>query len=177
MDCGSHLLQQHHKFSNSLGCVILLPYLPFLFPTHSQPEFYTMAQQRKSMKIIIVGSGIAGLSTYLFLQKYCAPLIDLEITIYESYRPGSKRSLAEATFQELSSSSQIAGGGLGLSPNGMRILRELDGDLHDRVEKAGFVTEKFVFKSARGWRLNVSPASDMRGKRGNPPGEEVSSPA
>jgi len=133
-----------------------------------------MAQERKSMKVIIVGAGIAGLSTYLFLQKYCAPLVDLKVTIYESYKPGSKRSLAEATFQELSSSSQIVGGGLGLSPNGMRILREIDENLYDRVKKAGFITEKFVFKSARGWRLNASPASDMRGKNGNPPGEEVS---
>lgn len=131
-----------------------------------------MTRQRDSVKIIIVGAGIAGLSTYLFLQKYCASLVDLNITIYESYKPGSKRSLAEATFQELSSSSQIVGGAIGLSPNGMRILGELDEDLHDRIKAAGFVVEKFVFKSARGWRLLVSPTSDMRGKKGNPPGEE-----
>jgi len=134
-----------------------------------------MAQQRKSMRIIIVGTGIAGLSTYLFLQKYCAPVIDLDITIYESYKPGSKCSLAEATFQELSSSSRIVGGGIALSPNGMQIVREIDESLYEQVKKAGYVTEKFVFKSSRGWTLNVNAASDMRGKSGYPPGEEVSS--
>lgn len=132
-----------------------------------------MIQAFTRPKIIVVGAGIAGLSTYLFLQKYCPPIVTLDIVIYESYKPGRERSVAEGTFQELSSSSQIVGGGgVGVLPNGMRMIRELGYNMHERVINAGFVTENFVFKSARGWRLSVSPTSDMRGKPGNPPGEE-----
>jgi 2-polyprenyl-6-methoxyphenol hydroxylase-like FAD-dependent oxidoreductase len=128
--------------------------------------------ESKPMKVIIVGAGIAGLGTYLFLKKYCEPLTQLDITIYESYKPGTNRPLSEADAQEISSSSLIVGGGLGLQPNGMRIIQELGKDLYDEVTKQGFLSKNFVFKSSRGWRLASSPTSDMRGKKGNPPGEE-----
>jgi 2-polyprenyl-6-methoxyphenol hydroxylase-like FAD-dependent oxidoreductase len=121
------------------------------------------------MKVIIVGAGIAGLSTCLFLKKYCKPIAELNITIYESHKPGTKRSLAEATFQELSSSSLIVGGGLGVQPNGMRIIRELGKELYDEVKGHGFTVKKYVFKSSRGWRLNASPAGDLCGTKGYPP--------
>jgi 2-polyprenyl-6-methoxyphenol hydroxylase-like FAD-dependent oxidoreductase len=124
------------------------------------------------MKIIIVGAGISGLATYLFLHKYCGPLTELEIIIYESHNPSDKLNIGDATFQELSSSSLIVGGGLGLSPNGMRLIRELGPELHERVKNEGFVAENFVFRSARGWRISCTPTSDNRGKPGFPAGEE-----
>jgi 2-polyprenyl-6-methoxyphenol hydroxylase-like FAD-dependent oxidoreductase len=128
--------------------------------------------ESKPMKIIIVGAGISGLSTYLFLKKYCEPLIPLDLTIYESYKPGTNRSLANATFQEISSSSLIVGGGLGVQPNGMRIIQELGEELYAEVKQAGFLAKNFVFKSSRGWRLASSPGGDKRGTKGFPPGEE-----
>lgn len=121
------------------------------------------------MKVIIVGGGISGLSTYLFLRKYCPQIKD--ITIYESYPPRTSAK-ANATFEELSTSTAIIGGGIGLSPNGARILRELNPDIYAAAKASGFPVEKFVFKSARGWRLHVGPTTDNYGKPGHPEGEE-----
>jgi 2-polyprenyl-6-methoxyphenol hydroxylase-like FAD-dependent oxidoreductase len=134
------------------------------------------------MKIIIVGAGIAGLSTYLSLQKYLAKNdAELRITIYESHQPttgtgagGGPGAVPEdATFDDLSRSTAIVGGGLGVSPNGMRLLRELSEDLHGAVTRAGFVCENFVFRGSRGWKLMCSPTSDFRGvKTGLPAGQQ-----
>src|ERR1700753_1391330 len=124
------------------------------------------------MKVIIVGSGISGLSTYLFLEKYCSPIIPLDISIYESHNPNRPVKPEDATFGDLSSYDSVVGAGLGLSPNGMRILRDISTELHDTVKNSGFTVENFVFKSARGWRLHSSPTSDKRGQPGYPEGDE-----
>jgi 2-polyprenyl-6-methoxyphenol hydroxylase-like FAD-dependent oxidoreductase len=124
------------------------------------------------MKIIIVGGGISGLSTYLSLQKYLSNPSSYTIKIYEKHH--SQLTLSSvasgddgngeeaATFDELSSSTAIVGGGLGVSPNGMRLLKELSPDLHNAVEKQGYPCENFVFKSSRDWRLNSSKSGDKR---------------
>ena len=124
------------------------------------------------MKIIIVGAGIAGVSTYLLLKKH---LLDdpssnlkdhISITIYESHHPRFDNAHDEkkgnTSFEELSSSTALVGGGLGIAPNGMRILRNLDEKLHDEILKRGFLIEHAVMKSARGWRLGKIRWGDMR---------------
>lgn len=124
------------------------------------------------MKIIIVGAGIAGISTYLLLKKH---LLDdpssnlkdhISITIYESHHPkvGNRDDEKEgnASFEELSSSTALVGGGIGIAPNGMRILGELDEKLHDKVLKRGFLVENAVFRSSRGWTLGKIRWGDMR---------------
>ncbi|PVH94367.1 FAD/NAD(P)-binding domain-containing protein [Periconia macrospinosa] len=114
------------------------------------------------MKIIIVGAGIAGLSTYLHLRKHLSSLHT--ITIYESHRPRSKLSSSTAqtthNLDALSASTAIVGGGLAVSPNGMRVLRDLDPELHAAVVAQGFPVEDFVFKGANGWTLGRSKAGD-----------------
>jgi 2-polyprenyl-6-methoxyphenol hydroxylase-like FAD-dependent oxidoreductase len=115
------------------------------------------------MKIIIVGAGIAGLTTYLHLRKHLPNTHT--ITIYESHQPRSKLPLTPSlqpthTLDALSASTGIVGGGLGISPNGMRVLRHLDKDLHDAVIAQGFPVEDFVFKGANGWTLGVAKTSD-----------------
>ena len=120
------------------------------------------------MRIVIVGGGIAGLSTYLHLRKHLSIASEHTITIYESHR-----SRAEATttsvlnsvnqsvnLDTLSESTAIVGGGLCLSPNGMRVIRDLSLDLHDRVIAQGFPVEKFIFKGANGWTLGTQSTSD-----------------
>lgn len=120
------------------------------------------------MKIIIVGGGIAGLSAYLHLRKHFLSNAEHDITIYESHRP---RSTAPSSFTQsdpnqsinlnaLSESTAIVGGGLGIAPNGMRVLRNLSLDLHDRVVAQGFSAEKFIFKGANGWILGMQSTSD-----------------
>jgi 2-polyprenyl-6-methoxyphenol hydroxylase-like FAD-dependent oxidoreductase len=124
------------------------------------------------MKIIIVGGGIAGCSTYLtFRQTFAQDTVKDEIKIYEKYAPRTKvaSTSADATedvqdFDELSSSTAIVGGGLGISPNGMKIIGEISQDLHDAVVAQGFPCEKFVFRGSRGWKLSETASIDGRGE-------------
>jgi 2-polyprenyl-6-methoxyphenol hydroxylase-like FAD-dependent oxidoreductase len=122
------------------------------------------------MKIIIVGGGISGLSTYLFFrQSFAQDSSRHEIKIYEKYAPRARIESTEDSndvqdLSELSSSTAIVGGGLGVSPNGMRILLELSPELHDAVVAQGFSCEKFIFRSSRGWKLNETPSTDGRGE-------------
>ena len=128
------------------------------------------------MKIIIVGGGIAGLTTYLYLRKYFPDSSRHSITIYESHEPRSRLPQANdpggsksINLGALSESTAIVGGGLGISPNGMRVLRSLDPSLHDQVLSQGFPVENFVFKGANGWSLGSFCTSD---KNVRPAGEE-----
>ncbi|KAH7350480.1 hypothetical protein BKA66DRAFT_446866 [Pyrenochaeta sp. MPI-SDFR-AT-0127] len=121
------------------------------------------------MDIAIVGGGIAGLSTYLHLRKHLPNPSAHTITIYESHRPRAKllsnipqaqNATQSLNLDTLSISTAIVGGGLGISPNGMRVLRDLDPELHDRVVAQGFPADNFVFKGANGWTLGVQSTSD-----------------
>lgn len=114
------------------------------------------------MKVIIVGAGISGLTTYLYLRKLLPNPSTHNIKIYESHVPrtsSTRLSTTTSTFGELSTSTVIVGGGLGVAPNGLRVLRDLDPEIRDAVVAQGFVCEKFVFRSARGFRLGWSPTA------------------
>jgi 2-polyprenyl-6-methoxyphenol hydroxylase-like FAD-dependent oxidoreductase len=117
------------------------------------------------MHIIIVGAGIAGLSTYLHLRKHLSA--SHTIVIYESHKPrssvpsGTSSTFpSETTLETLSASTALVGGGLGVSPNGMRVLRDLDLELHDAVAAQGFPAEHFIFKGANGWTLGMQRTGD-----------------
>lgn len=114
------------------------------------------------MKIIIVGAGVAGLSTYLHLRKNLPS--NIEITIYESHhsRADTDMNNDEITFESLSNSTQLVGGALGVGPNGMRILNDLDPTIHDEVVRQGFVVHNAIFRSARGWTLSKIGWGDQR---------------
>lgn len=129
------------------------------------------------MKIIITGGGVAGLATYLHLTKHLppppAPLPSHSIIIYESHRPKPPTSPDEnqnevpPSFESLSTSTAIVGGGLGIAPNGMRVLAHLDAGLRDAVAAQGFPCENFVFMAARnGWTLGVQGTGDGGGFEG-----------
>jgi 2-polyprenyl-6-methoxyphenol hydroxylase-like FAD-dependent oxidoreductase len=42
----------------------------------------------------------------------------------------------------------------------MRVIRDLDFDLHDRIVAQGFPVENFIFKGANGWTLGIQSTSD-----------------
>jgi 2-polyprenyl-6-methoxyphenol hydroxylase-like FAD-dependent oxidoreductase len=120
------------------------------------------------MKIIIVGGGISALSAYLFFrQSFAQDTSQYEIKIYEKYAPRAKvageTAEEEQDLEELSSSTAIVGGGLGISANGMRVLGEISKELHDAVTAQGFPCEKFIFRGSRGWKLSESRAVDGKG--------------
>ncbi|KAK4444808.1 hypothetical protein QBC34DRAFT_178708 [Podospora aff. communis PSN243] len=126
------------------------------------------------MHIIITGGGIAGLATYLSLTKSLPPSIPYTITLYESHRPRSTPSPSQHhTFDSLSASTAIVGGGLGVSPNGMRVLRSLSPSLHAAVSSQGFPCEHFVFMGENGWTLGVQRTGDQGGYEGHEGREEV----
>ena len=84
-------------------------------------------------RVLVMGGGIAGPVLALFLAK-----AGIEAAVFEASEEG-----------------QPSAGGIGLAPNGMRVLRELG--LERRVRDASVETTDFVFWSDRGRRLAGVP--------------------
>jgi 2-polyprenyl-6-methoxyphenol hydroxylase-like FAD-dependent oxidoreductase len=93
-------------------------------------------------RIVIIGAGIAGLSTYHALRKYLPPQIypSLQIVIYESH------SSPTAT-------TSLIGGGLGLAPNGFRALNAISPEAVKFIEERGFECKEFVMRNQKGGKL------------------------
>ncbi|KAJ5832120.1 hypothetical protein N7474_000431 [Penicillium riverlandense] len=110
------------------------------------------------MKIVIIGAGIAGCAAYLELHKHL-PSSDSEanheITIYEAYSTdvnvtADQRDEGEGNTH---SSTLIVGGGLGIAPNGLNVLRRLDEDLLRDVVRGGYVVSTSNLKNKNGSTL------------------------
>ena len=106
------------------------------------------------MKMVIVGGGLSGLVTYLHLRKHLPSKFHADITIYERHE-GPKTPTNDLTSQVSLSAVEgafnsrlIVGGGLGVGPNGMRVLRRLSESLHHRVRAAGFPASQFNFRTS-----------------------------
>jgi len=97
------------------------------------------------MRIIIIGAGITGLSTYLFLMKHLPQSSCHQITIYER-RPYS----LDAALSSTTIPTAVKGGGLVVLANGMRVLFDLDPELAKRVASQGFECRKIAFGNAAG---------------------------
>jgi 2-polyprenyl-6-methoxyphenol hydroxylase-like FAD-dependent oxidoreductase len=113
--------------------------------------------------IVIVGAGIGGCTTYLFLKKYLSS--DISVHIYESYpappylsnlnrsKPTASLDLfvsegdsQEATKTMAGSTPNVTtaiGGWLGLSPNGLRVIKSLDHGIYERVKAIGVEVDVF----------------------------------
>ena len=111
------------------------------------------------MKIAIVGAGISGLSTYLFLKKNlpspASPAKPHEITLYETHDASRKleRQLHSRDATEQTTNFIAIGGGLGLGPNGLKILKLLNQDLFRDVVRSGHSISQWRMSCARGWEL------------------------
>jgi 2-polyprenyl-6-methoxyphenol hydroxylase-like FAD-dependent oxidoreductase len=92
------------------------------------------------MKIIIVGAGISGLATYLFLKKYF-PFAN-KVRVYE------KPQTLHYKHSHMTLSKR--GAVLGVSANSLRVLRDLGPKLMDRVLREGSICKYFLFQNANG---------------------------
>lgn len=101
------------------------------------------------MRIIIVGAGVSGLSTYLLLEKLLPPILGkttrkLEFLIYDSHIsiPAGARAGAGAI-----GNTSI------LPPTSIEILQQIDPELYTLFKSQGFENHAFTIRSARGHSL------------------------
>ena len=90
------------------------------------------------MKVIVVGGGIGGLSSYLVLRKFLEDVCSaLTIKVYESHPdPGLTTS--------------VIGGGLGLAPNGLRALSSFCPDVVERLLAKGYTSRYQTMRNSTG---------------------------
>jgi 2-polyprenyl-6-methoxyphenol hydroxylase-like FAD-dependent oxidoreductase len=90
------------------------------------------------MKVLIIGAGIGGLTTYLALQKHLANSVTpFTVKIYESY--GSPTSTTSSI-----------GGGLGLAPNGLRSFSTVSPRAIEYMQERGFPGPIMTFRNSSG---------------------------
>ena len=124
------------------------------------------------MKIVIIGAGIAGCTAYLELQKHLPSSgsdseANHEITIYEAYSTDVDVTSDQREEGTTHSSTLLVGGGLGLAPNGLHVLRRLDEDLLRDVVRGGYVVGTSNLKNKNGstlmrmgWLSDASSSSE-----------------
>ena len=117
------------------------------------------------MKIVIIGGGISGLTTYLFLRKLLPPSPandrPLEILIYESHKAPKNADRPEHSLSAPSPFAQGVGGVLGISPNGVRVLQQLDKNLFRTVVNHGYPVRQFHFRNSHGMALASFPTTNF----------------
>ncbi|KAL7275404.1 hypothetical protein RUND412_001655 [Rhizina undulata] len=95
------------------------------------------------MKIIIIGAGVSGLTAYQFFRKLLPPDHNHEVKIYEAHNAPSL--VTSTTF--------TIGGGIGLAPNGLRVLHSLSPELCASIIAQGFSQSKFTYRNSSGGML------------------------
>jgi len=91
------------------------------------------------MKILIVGGGIGGLSTYHSLKKHLPASNVSSITILESH----------------DSPARTLGGGLGLAPNGQRAIASIAPNALTYIHERAFPGSQMTFRNSSGGLLGV----------------------
>ncbi|KAL3464271.1 hypothetical protein BJX64DRAFT_255348 [Aspergillus heterothallicus] len=117
------------------------------------------------MKIVIIGGGISGCAAYLAFRKHLPGLH--EITIYEAYDTHIDTT-NEDRNGETHSSTLVVGGGLGLFPNGLNVLKRLDEDILCDVVRSGYPIAHQDLRSKNGtllMRLDSTADPEQDGKR------------
>ena len=117
------------------------------------------------MKIIIVGAGVSGLSTYLQLRKVLPASNSHTILVYESQEPRGSISAADSApsptkAEGLTDSTAVVGNSIGLGPSSVRLLKHIDDRLYELFKAQGYVNHSYTFKTARGHTLAVTSTGD-----------------
>lgn len=114
----------------------------------SKPNFFIM-------RIIIVGAGVSGLSTYLLLEKLLPPILSkttrkLEFLVYDSHI-------------SIPAGTGAGAGAIGntsiLPPTSIKILQQIDPELYTLFKSQGFENHAFTIRSARGHTLAKLPTT------------------
>ena len=108
------------------------------------------------MRIVILGAGISGLSTYLFIRKHFPLAENDSITIYEKYPTELHDQISRASIADDAGTPGFAasgGGAIGIGPNGLNVLRRLDESLFHDVVREGYPILSWKIGTARGWKL------------------------
>ncbi|KAF2720748.1 FAD/NAD(P)-binding domain-containing protein [Polychaeton citri CBS 116435] len=113
-------------------------------------------------RVVIVGAGIAGLSSYLWLEHLNITKLH-DVTIYES-RKQSHISQGSNDGPEFDAST--IGACIGLAPNGLQVIKRLSRELYDEVVSSGHPITSWKLSTARGWVLADAVATDSRGLNG-----------
>lgn len=116
---------------------------------------FQVVSQKFIMRIIIVGAGVSGLSTYLLLEKLLPPILGkttrkLEFLIYDSHI-------------SIPAGTGAGAGGIGntsiLPPTSIKILQQIDPELYTLFKSQGFENHAFTIRSARGHALAKLPTT------------------
>jgi len=119
---------------------------------------------RFEMKIVIIGCGIAGLSSYLLLKKHLPnpspPAQPHSITIYETYDTSKARYTKEIeqSGRRRDTDTVGIGGGLGVMCNGLKVLNRIDEQLLEKIARSGHPINTSKLSNSRGWTLMEAKA-------------------
>lgn len=116
------------------------------------------------MKIVIIGAGISGCAAYLSLKKHLPRPEDHSYTIYESHDTSKDTTSDDRSYADGHSSTLVVGGGLGVGPNGLNVLRRLDEDLLRDVVRGGYAVSHSYMKNKHG-RVLVRMAAQKKSTR------------
>lgn len=108
-----------------------------------------------ALKVLIIGTGLSGLSTAITLRKYCKPS-SVDITIFE--KPDRNFTDDEANKQR---KLRELGAGVSLQSNGLRVLRDLDPELGEKVYASGFPCNHFKWKTAGSFMIGREPVNAL----------------
>lgn len=103
------------------------------------------------MKIIVIGAGIGGLAAYHALRKYLPTVI---VKVYEAYPSPS-------------STASVIGGGIGLAPNGQRVIADISSEAIAYIRCRGFQSSGYTFRNEKGkllGRKSIQPKEEDFGQ-------------
>ncbi|KAK0627936.1 hypothetical protein B0T14DRAFT_493933 [Immersiella caudata] len=110
------------------------------------------------MKVIIVGAGFSGVSTYLLLCKLLPSPGQHTILLYEAY--DSRVTAKPASPSGLVDTAVVVGNIISLEAGAVRLLRYVDEELCREFKAKSYANEHYTFRSARGHTIAVLPAGD-----------------
>jgi 2-polyprenyl-6-methoxyphenol hydroxylase-like FAD-dependent oxidoreductase len=116
------------------------------------------------MQVAIIGAGIGGLSTYLWLKELLPHQEDHDIMIYESQQSAKPRVTCDnPDFTPVAPDAE--GSTLILDPSGLKVLQRLGDEVFHNVVGTGAPISSHWYRSSRGFSLTNTPAGELEPER------------